>query len=122
MRSPLRTSTGKAEPIAVMLRHTKAGDIGRVAHRTMPRHQDVPLPCQALSDAGYSYRKIVEREQRLAILRQALDPLGYFAPYFSAKTLIVASAAVRCEHDGQRFRVDQRSTATAAYSAPGGVI
>ena len=68
-----------------------------------------PVP-RLLSDAGYSYRKIVEREQRLAILRQALDPLGYFAPYFSAKTLIVASAAVRCEHDGQRFRVDQRFT------------
>ena len=39
MRSPLWTSTGNAEPIAVMLRHIKAGDIGASGAGRCRRHQ-----------------------------------------------------------------------------------
>ena len=51
LRLPLWTSTGKAEPIAVMLRQTKAGEIGAsgAGRCRFCWQQDVPLRCQGFS-------------------------------------------------------------------------
>jgi hypothetical protein len=52
LRLPLWTSTGKAEPIAVMLRQTKAGEIGALRALCQWRRQNVPNGGEILYQSG----------------------------------------------------------------------
>jgi len=51
-------------------------------------------------------REVEEGQQRVAILGQAFDRLGYFAPCFSAKAVTAASAVARSRASRDKLQMN----------------